>query len=474
MKAEILFTGLRDNSTGPLYQRLAESVREAVRRGEAGAGSKLPSERDLARALGVSRTTVVGAYRLLRDEGLLESERGSGTRIVASNRDIGPATPTATMPSGKLTDELAPGVLDLSGSVVAGLDGLPDLSVGAVDLGDLATDVAYRPLGLPELREQIAVRCTRLGLPTVPEEILITNGAQQAITLLCVLFGRNGGVIVTENPTYAGVIDAARSVGATVLALPTDAEGLEVGALREALNRSRVSLLYIMTTCQNPTGTTMSTRRRHQISRLAEQAGVPIVDDTTLADLVFHGSWHPLQIHGEAVVVGSLSKLFWPGLRVGWLRGPRELVLRLGRLKVVADLGSSYIAQRTALGLLPSAADVAEARRGQLCTRLDLLAGLLLTRVPAWSFTRPSGGPFLWVRLPCSDGEAFAQFAMQYGVRVLPGIRTSADRRFGNYLRLSFVAEPADIQSAVGKLADAWAAFESVGRSERISFDIVV
>ncbi|MER6610524.1 PLP-dependent aminotransferase family protein [Streptomyces sp. NPDC000927] len=474
MDASILPTGLISGSSGPLYQRLAEGLRGAVRRGEVGAGSKLPSERVLARRLGVSRTTVISAYRLLRDEGLLESARGSGTRVVASSHRIGPAVPAATMPSVKLTGELAAGVVDLSGSLVVGPEAVPHLAPDPIDLRELATDLGYHPLGLPSLRARIAARYTGLGLPTTADEVLVTSGAQQAISLLFTLFGRDGGVIATENPTYAGALDAARAAGATLLALPTDSEGIKVRPLRETLARSSVSLLYVMTTCQNPTGTVMSTQRRTEIARLAEHAGVPVVDDTTLADLVFEGRWHPLPPAASGVVVGSLSKLFWPGLRIGWLRAPRTLMTRLARLKVVADLGSSHVGQQLAARLLPVSGDMATARRGQLTARLDLMSDLLRSRLPTWSWTRPSGGPFLWVRLPYGDGESFAQLALTHGVQVLPGSRTSSDRSFADHLRLSFVAEPADLRIAVHRLAEAWAAFESLHDSGRLPFDIAV
>ncbi|MFF2957400.1 PLP-dependent aminotransferase family protein [Streptomyces sp. NPDC057963] len=461
MDASNLSAGLISGSSGPLYQRLAEGLRDAVRRGEAGAGSKLPSERDLARLLGVSRTTVIGAYRLLREEGLLESARGSGTRVVASGRWIGPAVPAAALPSGKLTGEPAAGVVDLSGSAVVGPDAVPRLAPDITDLCALTTDFGYQPLGLPSLRGQIAARYTRLGLPTTADEVLVTSGAQQAISLLFTLFGRNGGVIVTENPGYVGALDAAHAAGATLLALPTDAEGIKVGPLRETLARCPVSLLYVMTTCQNPTGAVMSTQRRTEIARLAEHAGVPVVDDTTLADLVFEGRWRPLPTAASGITIGSLSKLFWPGLRIGWLRAPQALMTRLARLKVVADLGSSHVGQQLASRLLPVSEDMATARREQLTARLDLLTELLRTRLPTWSWTRPSGGPFLWVRLPYGDAETLAQLALGYGVQVLPGARTSADRSFADHLRLSFVHEPANLRVAVDRLGEAWAAFQS-------------
>jgi DNA-binding transcriptional MocR family regulator len=265
------------SGNGPLYRRLADRIREAARQGEIGAGSRLPSERDLARSLGLSRTTVIGAYRLLREEGLLESTRGSGTRVAAAGGVVGPAAPASEMAASKVPGKRPDGVIDCSGSLTSGLDSLPDeaLNVAACDLRALADGFDYEPLGLPPLRSAIAARYGSLGLPTTADQILVTSGAQQAINLLFTLFGRDRGTIVTENPTYTGALDSARAAGATVVALPMDGDGLKAGALREALDRWSVRLIYLMTACHNPTGGVMSSARRHEIAHLADSTALP-------------------------------------------------------------------------------------------------------------------------------------------------------------------------------------------------------
>ncbi|MGK4585167.1 PLP-dependent aminotransferase family protein [Kitasatospora sp. HPMI-4] len=453
--------------TGPLYRQLADRIRDAARRGEIGVGSRLPSERDLARSLGLSRTTVIAAYRHLREEGLLESARGSGTRVAASARSVGPAVPAADLPASKLPGERLDGVIDCAGSVLPGLGGLSDeaLTVTAHDLRGLAARFDYEPFGLPSLRAAIADRCTSLGLTTTADEILVTSGAQQAIDLLFTLFGKDRGTIITENPTYTGALDAARAAGATVLALPVDEQGIKVRALREALDRSPARLIYLMATCHNPTGTVMSSARRHDIARLARSTGTVIADDATLADLAFDArpgqSLAATPGGGTVITIGSLSKLFWAGLRVGWIRAPRHLITRLGRLKVVTDLGTSHVAQLLAERALPAIDGTRTHRNRQLTERLDLFSGLLRTNLPTWSWTRPHGGPFLWVRLPTGDTEGFSRLALRHGVRVLPGGRTSPDGAFSDHLRVSYVAEPADLRLAAERLRRAWAEHES-------------
>lgn len=447
------------SGSGPLYRRLAGRIRDAARQGEVGTGSRLPSERVLARELGLSRTTVIAAYRLLRDEGLLESVHGSGTRVIGS---VGPAVPVSDMSPSKLPPQWADGVIDCAGSAIpGGLAGVPDdaLNVTAGDLRALAESVDYAPLGLPSLRAAIAARYTALGRGTSADEILVTSGAQQAIDLVFTLFGRDGGTIITENPTYAGALDSARAAGANVIGLPVDAEGLKIRALREALGRPRVRLIYLMTTCHNPTGTIMSATRRYDIARLAETAGTAIADDTTLADLAFDAR----PATNATVTIGSLSKLFWEGLRVGWIRAPGHLISRLARLKTVADLGTSHLPQLLATRLLPVVDEARTDRRRDLTERLDLLSGLLRVHLPTWSWTRPHGGPFLWIRLPHGDAEVFARLALENGVRVLPGAGTSPDGAFSDHLRVSYTADPSDLRRAAERLRRAWTAFSRGG-----------
>ncbi|TCO54356.1 PLP-dependent aminotransferase family protein [Actinocrispum wychmicini] len=464
------------STPGPLYVRVADGLREAIRQGEFGAGERLPSDRDLARDLDVSRTTTIAAYRLLRAEGLLESTRGSGTRVATSGRLVGPAVQVG--PTAKLPEAMPPDTVDLAGSLLPGLDVLPDnaLHLGADEMRRLAVDFEYEPLGLPALREAIAARYTRAGLPTTTAEVLVTTGAQQAIQLLFALFGQGRGVIATENPTYAGALDAARTAGATLLGLPCDAEGIRVRALREALDSVR--LVYLMSTCQNPTGTTMSAARRREITRLAASTGTPVVDDTTLAELTFdERPYAPLGAPDDATIitVGSLSKLFWAGLRVGWIRAPEQLLNRLARLKATADLGSSHVSQLLALRLLPTVPQVAATQRARLVERLDLTADLLRAQLPSWSWTRPAGGPFLWVRLPHgTDAARFARVALRCGVRVLPGARTSPDSSFADHLRMSYVDSPDRIREAVDRLARAWANHSSASGLDRPALDVVV
>lgn len=460
-----------------MYQRLALGLGRVIRHGHLPPGARLPSERELARALAVSRTTVVTAYELLREEGMLESRRGSGTRVAASAPVLAPALPVTATGSLLLDSR---GVIDCSYSVMRTLDGFPDeaLSVSADDVHRLTRQFPYEPLGLPTLRAAIAERYTRLGLPTTADEIMITTGAQQAIDLVFGLFARDHGTIVLEDPTYVGALDAARVAGATLIGVPIDEQGAEPRRLRSVLARPDVRLVYLMPSCHNPTGAVMSLGRREEIARLADQASAVVVDDMTLGLLsdAATGQVPLAQLSRAATVVtiDSFSKTFLAGLRVGWLRAPASLMEGLARLKVVSDLGSSHVSQILALRLFPFIDDISQLRRRQLQERLRALTEALGQELPDWSWTMPRGGACLWVEMPVGDGEAFAQVAFRHGVRVLPGVRMSPSDGMTRYLRISFVSEPAELVEAVHRLKAAWSVFERSSASERAPIEVAV
>lgn len=440
---------------------------------------RLPSERQLARSLHVSRTTVIAAYGLLRDEGLLQSIQGSGTRVVAAVDWMGLAGVNAGLPSLKFVTDPPSDVIDCSGSALPDFGDLKDelLRVTPADFKALARGFAYEPAGLRGLRAVIADSYDQSGLDTSTEEILVTTGAQQAIQLLFALFGQNQGAILAEDPTYVGALDAARSVGASVLGVPTDDEGLQVRALHHALGRSRLCLAYLMPGCHNPTGAVMGSARSREVAIALSEAEVPVVDDTTLADLVLDDRTPvPLAASNEGTIitVGSLSKVFWPGLRVGWIRAPAPLIGRLVRLKTVADLGSAYVSQLLATRVVPRIHEIRTVRREQLRLRLDVLADLLEERLPAWSFSRPRAGSFLWVRLPHGDADLFASIALRFGVRILPGTRMSPSDAFMDRLRISFISQPEELREAVGRLQQAWEAFASSAAAGRVPVEVIV
>ncbi len=461
--------GWSANHGGPLYRRLADSLRAAIRRGELPGGMRLPTERALAAALSVSRSTVVSAYDVLRGEGWLESRQGSGTwvrgqasvvrfgedrlgffgRSTTSFRALieGPGAgiefTIAALPGGRLFADLDPG------AILADLERVSRHGYG------------YEVAGHPPLRRSIAEHLTeRWRLPTTEEQVLVTTGAQQAVGLAAELFARPGDPALVEDPTYLTAIDVYTAAGLRLACVPTGVQGVRPERLREALATSSARFAYLMPTFHNPLGTLMPERERREIANLADELQVPVIEDLTVADLTL-GDEPPPPIgafQGEVPVltIGSLSKVLWGGLRIGWIRAPAPVIRRLARVKLVADHGSSTIGQVVAVHLLRDLDRIREARRALVRDRKALLEELLADLIPEWSWDPPAGGLCLWVRLPEGEAPAFATVASRHGVTIVPGPMSSVDGNFRDRLRLPYVLEPPELRGGVGRLARAW------------------
>jgi DNA-binding transcriptional MocR family regulator len=460
---------------GPLFRRLADALSGSIERGELPPLTRLPPERALAQALAVSRTTVIGAYRQLKEGGWLSSRRGSGTWVSRLPNSPGQRADGSPTPAGRGASELlsrmpgapAPAV-DLS---VTSLSALPLVwdayeSIGAKELRELGYGRGYEPAGLPTLRLAIADAFADAGVPTRPEEVLVTSGTAQAISLLAAHYLRPGDAVVVEDPTWPLALAVLRSSGVRLLPAPVGPRGADAGAVEGAFRRASPRLAYVTPDFNNPTGASMGTLGRRGMAELAERFQIPIVEDTTNSGVALGAGLPPPPIaafgSGDAPVltVGSLSKLFWAGLRVGWVRGPAPTIARLARLKTVADLGTPLPAQLHASRLLPLIEEARAQRREQLLPRLDLLTGLLSERLPSWTWDRPVGGLSLWVRMPSGGAAALAQAAQRQGITVLPGPACSVCERHEDRLRLSFAEEPSVIAVGAERLARAWAAFE--------------
>ncbi|GAA3124138.1 PLP-dependent aminotransferase family protein [Streptosporangium carneum] len=461
---------------GPLYRKLAQALGEAIEDGALLADDRLPSERALAEALQVSRATVVAAYEELRGRGLLVSRQGSGTRVA---RDVRIRRPSADgrVPGGTATtifQRLIDGPGELISVAVAAGDAAPELAVALRelvrdDLDELLAGPGYHPSGLPALREAVAAHLTGTGLPTAHDEILVTTGAHQGLVLVTELYVSPGATVLVEAPNWPGCLDVFRAAGARLATVPLDDEGAEVRAVSAMLRERKPALLYLMPTYHNPTGVLMSAARRHRIAELAAEHEVPVLEDN--AYMTYHPESGavpaPLAAYApprtEMLSLGSLAKAVWGGLRIGWVRGPAEIVQRLARRKVLADIGSPVLDQAIAARLLPQLDRILASRAQELGRQLDHIDGLLRERLPSWRWRRPDGGGALWVELPGVDAMAFAQVAVRHGVDVVPGTAMDPDGGHGNHIRLPFTFAPSTLDELVHRLARAWAEIERHG-----------
>jgi len=453
---------------GPLYQRLARAFELAIRNSELPPETRLPAERWLAQHLGVSRSTVVAAYALLQETGWVASQRGSGTHVLTlpPQRSLrlrhqqlsllahGPVIDTY------LGNQLE--AIDLSTGAPAWPTGF-DTDICTLTPHDIASALTlsgYMPQGLPQLRQAVAEWYTRTGLRTLPDQIVITTGAQQAITLLAQLLLQRGDTVILENPTFFGAIDAFRAAGAHLSPVPVELVGLNLQRMEELLALKAAQCVYLIPTFHNPTGNTLTDMQRRQVVSMAQEANVPMIEDLTLAyNVLGREPPPPLAAYrpdGAVITIGSLSKLFWAGLRVGWIRGSTPLIGRLGRLKAISDLGSSVISQMIAIRLMPYLEQVRSLRRQELTLRRDTLLEMLQQRVPSWRWKRPEGGLFVWVQLPEGDARDLAQEALRAGVIITPGTTLSVDGTHTNCLRLPFLLSPTRLQAGIERLIEAW------------------
>ncbi|MCX4767087.1 PLP-dependent aminotransferase family protein [Streptomyces sp. NBC_01275] len=439
---------------GTLSRSLADAVREAVVDGRLPPGARLPSERELARTLRLSRGTVVTALTLLRDDGWLHTRHGSGSAV--------------RLPA-RLTERTTPWSQDRGGTGDAGLDltlavtaaphdaYLAALTRAAARSAALLVDAGVATAGLPRLRELLADRCTRTGLPTRPEQILVTSGAQAALTLLldCLHTDRRRPVAV-ESPTYPGALAVLRRRRTRLLPVPVSARhGWDTERLAHAAHTRGARLAYLIPDFQNPTGAHMTAATRTEIARLP----LTVIADETMRDLDLRTppGAEPHLAGPGVIQIGSASKTVWSGLRVGWIRAGADLVRQLRGNPLQAQLSPPPLEQLIACELLgdgPGFDEVLADRRARLRAQRDHLAAML--DGTGWTYTLPDGGLTLWLHLGTATRAAdLVARAARRGLAVTPGPHFAPDRTtLAHHLRLPFTATPDVLTRAVDLLRE--------------------
>jgi 2-aminoadipate transaminase len=310
----------------------------------------------------------------------------------------------------------------------------------------------------------VAADLSNRGVPTEPEQVLIVSGSQQGIDLVARAFLQPGDVVLTEEPSYLAALQVFASFEATVRPIATDADGLDPGAATAALIQPGVKLLYTMPNYQNPSGTTLAAERRLPLLRAAKAAGVPVLADEAYLHLRYDaGEPAPLAAADPGapiLTVGTFSKTIAPGLRVAWIAGPAPVITRLALLKQVTDLHANSFTQRlvhryVSAGHLP--AQVAHLRVAYREKRDAFLQALERRLGGRATWTHPSGGMFLLLRLPRGQSAtALLPKALDQGVAYVPGAAFFPAGGGEETMRLNFVSPPlADIDDGVDRLAKA-------------------
>jgi DNA-binding transcriptional MocR family regulator len=454
----------RDFDRHPAYAGLADELRLLIGDGRIDADLRLPSERDLSAALGVSRTTVTRAYASLVEAGFAVARQGSGTytRVPGGRRRALDRTLTPR-----------PGdddVIDLSCAASSAPPGL------AAAYADAAQDLplylgghGYFPTGLPALQEAVAATYDARGLPTDPRQILVVPGALSALMVVAqALVGPRERVAV-ESPGYPNAHAALARAGAAHVAVPMDVDGWDLDAIGRVVGRARPRLAYVIPDFQNPTGNLMSDPQREEYAALLRRSGTVAVVDESHAQLRLDGGPMPRPFAAYApettITLGSASKSLWGGLRVGWIRCPSEVTEQLVAARVALDLGSPVYEQLVTTRLLHRREEHWAAHRARLRMQRDALAEAIGERLPGWRFRLPIGGLALWCELPPLGRRGMAldvtTEAERRGVVVSPGPVFGVDGGFESFVRVPFTRPVPELLEAVDRLADAWAAVGS-------------
>ncbi|GAB7005587.1 PLP-dependent aminotransferase family protein [Nocardioides sp. AN3] len=439
----------------PAYAGLAESLTLLIGDGRIALATRLPSERDLSTAIGVSRTTVTRAYAALVESGYAEARQGAGTftRVPGDRRR---AHDRALMPGGRSDD-----VIDLNCAAGSAPPGLAAAYADAVaELPAYLGGHGYFPAGLPRLQEAIARSYDARGLPTRPEQVMVTPGALSAAAIVAQAFTRPGTRVLVETPTYPNAVDALRNAGARLVALPVAPDGWELDGLEATLRSTRPAMASLIPDFQNPTGLVMSAEERERVAAALHASGtVPIVDEAHQA-LMLDGVDMPppfATFAPETITLGSASKSFWGGLRIGWIRVPDAARMReLTQARVRLDLGAPVLEQLAFARLLDDPAPVVEAHRARLREQRAALLGAVREHLPEWTFRPPRGGLCLWCRLPEPVATDVAVEAERRGAVVAPGPVFAMEGGLDHFLRIPWSRPPEELDAAVRVLAEAW------------------
>lgn len=454
-----LLAGWADIGHGTLPRRLAHALRRAIQSGVLPTGWRLPPERQLAESLAVSRTTVSEALDELRGEGLLSSTQGRGTFV---------SSPVHAPPVGtRVADHLSVGRgVDLATGNPPDLSHLPNVEIDMSLLTASGGGPGVYVMGLPAMAEAVADLYRRGGFTGPPrrtdaDEIHITSGAHQAMSLLiAALVGRDRPLALAQL-NYPGIFDILDGQGLRAAPVGIDSAGMLPESLEQVIVEQRPAALYVQVGPHNPTGKVLPPARVRALAEIVDRYDVAVIEDNTLAALTFPGVSRPETFldacrSAPVVSIGSLSKVCWAGLRLGWIRAPQPLIEQTMYRRLSIDLGASAPSQLIALSLLPHLDDIAAERRRRLVEAVEYGHALLSEAMPEAVIGRPEGGSVLWTELPIADSGPFVSLARRHGVHVAPGSICVTGRLPGPYLRIC-VDRPLDLlREGADRLARAW------------------
>ena len=445
----------------PLYRQLYQQFAAKIRSGALPRGERLPATRELAGLLGLNRTTVSAAYEMLETEGLIAGQVGRGSFVTGHSVAVpsGPAggvdwnslLERSEMPppghAGGPSGEVISFEMSRPSRALFPLDEFRASCAAVLARKDLAGILQLgSPAGFEPLRRYLMEEARRQRLAGPGDDLMITNGCQQALDLIGRVMLRPGDRVAVEDPVYPGLKNLLAGIGAQLVGIPVGAEGLDIAHLERVLERERPRFLVVTSNFQNPTGATLPLAARRELLQAARAARVPVVENDAYGDLRYEGEPLPaikqLDENGGTVLLRSFSKVSFPGLRVGWVVGPKPLIDRLRQAKEAADLHTDQLSQAVLLEFAESGrldahrARVLQAGAERLAATLEACRRYLPANA---RWTRPQGGMNVWVRLPEPlDAAELLPRAQKEGVAYLPGGYFAVSRLEPGALRLSF------------------------------------
>lgn len=437
--------------SGPAYQGLADALRLLIVDGRLPVGARVPSERALADALRVSRTTVTAAYTQLREDGYLNARRGARSTTALP---VAPAAPVETAPPSV---SLAAAALSAPAAAV-----MEAFAEATRDVTPYLHAPGHELVGVPALRQAIAERYCERGLPTEPDEIMVTTGALHAIGLILVTYIQPGDRVLVEQPTYHGALSSITTAGARPVPVAMTEDGWDLDALQNALHQVSPTLAYLIPDNQNPTGMTMPAAHRKRLARIITETRTRTVIDETILDMWLDEP-APGPVAAEmtsrrdlVLTIGSMSKSFWGGLRVGWIRAERATIATIAALRPSIDMGTAVLEQCAAARLLTRHDELLPERREILRSRRAYLLALLSRHLPDWEPGPGAGGMSLWVRLPAPMSTALSAAASRLGLELPAGPRFGVDGTLERFVRVPYALPEEQLSEAVELLARAW------------------
>ncbi len=461
MDIDVVLSGWA-HGRGSKAQRLATALEGALIRGAI--DGPLPSERRLAAHLGLSRGTVAAAYGALKDRRRLTSRPGGYTRPDVENlkaparaarlaaRGTAPGTTLGTYV------EPDPAALNLSLAVLGVPSEARDFVRAAYRLApELSAITAPQAAGHPELRERIAATYRTLGLVTDAEQIVVTQGARQAIVLATLVAVQPGDRVACECPIYPGALDIFRAHSAAIYGVTS----FEDPDVLDALERSpNIAMIYASSVYRNPTGSVIEASTATRLVRHACARDILVIDDRALEYCGFDSEIiAPLAAYGvdaPILTLGSLDKTTGAGTRIGWIRAPRRLTGKIARLKALSDLASPSLTQALAIALFEHIEPIAAARRRELAERYATAAQAIAEVLPRWTHRPQRGGSSIWVDTH-TDADAVVAAAARAGVTLMGGRAFDPTDAAGRHVRITLARSPEELAAGIHRIAAALA-----------------